>query len=249
VDLITYTTRLLDRRTSVPGAPGAAADLLPSVQAGHPALRRPARSAIGRLPDDLLTELVTSMYTTMHAAPGVGLAAPQVAVPLRLFVAEDRFAEPTDDGADGEEADAIDGSDDATDDDLLERRPLGPRTFLDPEYEPLPGDTVFAWEGCLSVDGWSSIVPRHRRIRFTAHELLADGTLREVDEEFVGWSARILQHETDHLAGTLCHDHAVPRSFVSNDQVGRYSVVTDAIDVLGLEGPITALAPGNVRLS
>src|SRR5699024_6168702 len=82
-------------------------------------------------------------------------------------------------------------------DDLLERRPVPLRALLDPQVTLLGTERVYAWEGCLSVDGWQSIVPRSRRVRVQALELLPGGELREIDEEHVGWPARILQHETD----------------------------------------------------
>src|SRR5699024_5840671 len=101
---------------------------------------------------------------------------------------------------------------------------------------------VYAWEGCLSVDGWQSIVPRSRRVRLQGTELEADGRLREIDEGHVGWPARILQHETDHLAGTLCHDLMVPRSFVEARYTSHYAQMPEAVRRLGLDGEITRLA-------
>jgi peptide deformylase len=235
--LVEYTRRLLARHApdTRSGVPDEAVSL-PIVQAGHPALRRPAHDAHDRLPSDLLGALLRSMAVTMRKAPGVGLAAPQVAVPLRMFVAEDRVPAP----AEGEPADP--------EDDLLERRPLPLRAFLDPSYEILDEERVHAFEGCLSVDGWSSIVPRARRIRFRATEVLGDGTLRDVDEQHRGWTARILQHETDHLAGALCHDRAVPRSFVLSRYTARYDDLTDAVRELGLTGDVTRLGHGEVVL-
>jgi peptide deformylase len=225
VDLTEYVRRLLDRR-SRPEEP------LRIVQAGHPALRGPLRPARDRLDPALLRELVEAMVVTMREAPGVGLAAPQVGVPLRLFVAEDRYA----------------SSEQDPEDDLLERRPFPLRTMLDPQYEILGQERVLAWEGCLSVDGFSSIVPRARRIRLTGFRLDEDGSLADVEEEHRGWPARILQHETDHLRGTLCHDLAVPRSLISSRYAPRWADLPDAVEGLGLEGEITRLGPGEVVL-
>ncbi|MFE5776263.1 peptide deformylase [Brachybacterium sp. NPDC056505] len=225
MDLTEYVQRLLDRR-SRPEEP------LRIVQAGHPALRGPVRDARDRLDPALLRALVDAMVVTMREAPGVGLAATQIGVPLRLFVAEDRYA----------------AADQDPEDDLLERRPFPLRAVLDPDYEILGEQRVYAWEGCLSYDGLSSIVPRGRRIRFTGALLQPDGALVDVDEEHQGWSARILQHETDHLAGTLCHDLAVPRSIIDTRYAPRWADVTEAVDGLGLTGPIERLAPGTVVL-
>lgn len=229
VDISELTRRILDRR-------GAPEDPLRIVQAGHPALRRRSAPAVGRLDPELQAELIAAMTVTMRRAPGVGLAAPQVGIPLRLIVVEDRYGT-----APGEDAD----------DDLLERRPLPLRALLDPRIEQMGTETVHAWEGCLSVDGWQSIVPRSRRVRLRAHEVRTDApdaAPREVDEELVGWTARILQHETDHLHGTLCHDRAVPRSFIESSYAPHYAELSDAVRLLGLEGDIARLAPGEVVL-
>jgi peptide deformylase len=224
VDITELTRKILDRRAKDD-------DPLRIVQAGHPALRRRAVRAQGRLEPDLLSELARAMTVTMRAAPGVGLAAPQVGLPLSFYVVEDRYA-----SAPGEDAD----------DDLLERRPLALRALLDPVLEPLRDQRVYAFEGCLSVDGWQSIVPRSRRVRLRATELLGDGRLQDVDEEHTGWTARILQHETDHLAGTLCHDVSVPRSFIDAGYGSHYADLGEAVRRLGLTGEITELEPGEV---
>ncbi len=226
MDTAELTRKILDRRPRE-GAP------LRIVQAGHPALRRTAVAARDRLEPALLAELADAMTVTMRDAPGVGLAAPQIGLPLSFYVVEDPFA--AEEGEDPE-------------DELLERRPLALRALLDPVVEPVGDETVFAFEGCLSVDGWQSIVPRSRRVRLRAHELLPGGSLREVDEEHVGWTARILQHETDHLDGILCHDRMVPRSFVEPGYVHHYADLGEAVRRLGLSGEITELGEGEVVL-
>ncbi|MBB5831759.1 peptide deformylase [Brachybacterium aquaticum] len=226
MDTTELTRRILDRRPRE-DAP------LRIVQAGHPALRRTAVAARDRLESELLLELADAMTLTMREAPGVGLAAPQIGLPVRFYVVEDRYA-----GEPGEDEE----------DDLLERRPLALRALLDPVVEPLGTERVFAFEGCLSVDGWQSIVPRARRVRLRATELLPGGELREVDEEHVGWTARILQHETDHLAGTLCHDRMVPRSFIEAGYTPHYADLGEAVRRLGLTGDITELGEGEVVL-
>jgi peptide deformylase len=225
VDITELTRKILDRRAKE-------GDPLRIVQAGHPALRRPGVAARDRLEIPLLAELADAMTTTMREAPGVGLAAPQVGLPLRFYVVEDRFA------ADAQDEDPHDA--------LLERRPLPLRALLDPVVEPLGTQRVYAFEGCLSVDGWQSIVPRSRRVRLRATELLPGGELREVDEEHVGWTARILQHETDHLAGILCHDTMVPRSFIEAGYTAHYAELPEAVRRLGLTGEITRLGAGEV---
>lgn len=232
MDLTELTRKLLDRR------PRAEAPLR-IVQAGHPALRRPSARALDRLDPDLLVELLEAMTVTMREAPGVGLAAPQIGLPLRAIVVEDRYA------AADEDATADDGAPGDDEDpglaDPLERSPYPLRALLDPELDLIGDEWVYAWEGCLSVDGWQSIVPRSRRVRLRAHEVAADGSITAISEELVGWPARILQHETDHLAGTLCHDRMVPRSLIDAGYGAHYEDLADAVRLLRLEGEIRQL--------
>lgn len=229
MDITELTRKILDRRATT-------SDPLRIVQAGHPALRRPSLTVRGRLETDLLLELVDAMTITMRDAPGVGLAAPQIGLPLALYVIEDR-SEGVDEGED-EVADSAG--------DLLERTPVPLRALLDPQVDLLGTQRVYAWEGCLSVDGWQSIVPRSRRVQVRATELLPGGELREIDEEHQGWPARILQHETDHLAGTLCHDLMVPRSFIEAGYTLHYEDLGEAVRLLDLRGEIAELGEGQV---
>ncbi|GAA1050501.1 peptide deformylase [Arthrobacter russicus] len=174
----------------------AAADgVLPAiVQAGHPALRTPAARWTCQLEPAQLTELIDLLRRCMHAAPGVGLAAPQLGISLQLAVLEDRhLIEP--------EA--------AT---LRERTELEFFAVLNPRYEALGPEMAEFYEGCLSVDGWQAVVPRHRAVGL--HFESPDGVAQY--REFSGWPARIVQHETDHLAGELYLDKAILRSLASN---------------------------------
>lgn len=180
--------------------------LLPIVQAGHPVLRRHA-APLGDLRvarrggRRLIDELVEAMRVTMHAAPGVGLAAPQVGLPLALAVIEDPGA------VDPEVA-------------RVRERPAVPfRVLAEPTYEPVGDDRVTFYEGCLSVSGWQAATPRWRTVRLRATDL-AGG---HVDEVLTGWPARIVQHETDHLHGRLYLDGAELRSLVSPQEAGRYA--------------------------
>ncbi|WP_234018923.1 MULTISPECIES: peptide deformylase [unclassified Streptomyces] len=166
---------------------------LPIVAAGDPVLRRPAEPVDGQLSDGLLARLVEAMRVTMHAAPGVGLAAPQVGVGLRLAVIEDAATVV-------EEVRAARG-----------RVPQPFRVLVNPSYEDAGERQVAFYEGCLSVPGYQAVVARHERVRLRA----LDERGRAVDEEFDGWPARIVQHETDHLNGTLYLDRAELRSLSS----------------------------------
>ncbi|MEV1021029.1 peptide deformylase [Streptomyces sp. NPDC050264] len=183
------TTPLTDRVEALL----ADAATLPIVAAGDPVLRRPAEPFDGQLSDTLLARLIEAMRVTMHAAPGVGLAAPQIGLPLRLAVIEDAATVP-------EEVRAARG-----------RVPQPFRVLINPSYEDASGRRVGFYEGCLSVPGYQAVVARHERVRLRA----LDERGRPVDEEVAGWPARIVQHETDHLDGTLYLDRAELRSLSS----------------------------------
>lgn len=172
---------------------------LPVVQTGDPVLRRVAAPYTGQLGDALLAELLTAMRETMHAAPGVGLAGPQVGLSLALAVIEDQW--PAGDLAE-----------------VRERTPVPFRVLVNPRYEPVGDRRVAFFEGCLSVAGYQAVTPRWRSVRLTGQ----DETGAALDEVLSGWPARIVQHETDHLAGRLYLDGAELRSLVGPEQSGRY---------------------------
>lgn len=177
------------------------AGTVPIVPAGHPALRSRAVPYDGQLDDDVLTALIAVMRRTMHAAPGVGLAAPQIGLPLALAVLADPGA-----------ADPATAA-------VRERPPLPFRVLVNPAYAPVPGEEperVAFYEGCLSVVGYQAVVPRLRRIRLTG----ADETGARLDEVVQGWPARIVQHETDHLEGVLYLDRAHLRSLSTTGHLG-----------------------------
>ena len=187
------------------------------VQAGHPVLRGPALPYDGQLDDEVLGELLALMRRTMHAAPGVGLAAPQIGIPLAIAVVEDP------------------GARDPEVRDLRERPPLPYRVLVNPRYVGVGDERAAFYEGCLSVSGWQAVVARHRTVRLTGQ----DESGRRLDEVVTGWPARIVQHETDHLAGTLYVDRAELRSLVSDAGIGAALAAepapTTAARVLGFE--------------
>ncbi|GGL64456.1 peptide deformylase 1 [Streptomyces fumigatiscleroticus] len=169
------------------------------VAAGDPVLRRAAEPFDGQLEPALLARFVEALRVTMHAAPGVGLAAPQVGVPLRIAVIEDPAPVP-------QEVRIARG-----------RVPQPFRVLVNPAYEPAGESRAAFFEGCLSVPGWQAVVARHAEVRLTGQ----DEHGRAVDEVFTGWPARIVQHETDHLDGTLYLDRAEPRSLSSDEAMAR----------------------------
>lgn len=151
--------------------------VLPIVITGEPVLHTRA-AEVGDI-DDTLRQLVADMIETMAAAPGVGLAAPQVGVDARVFVFDY-----TDDEGVRWHGVAINP------DVLVSPPPLG---------EP---DEVDDAEGCLSVPGERFPLRRSHRAVLRATDL--DGT--EYELETTGWVARIVQHEFDHLEGVLYVD-------------------------------------------
>jgi peptide deformylase len=170
------------------------------VEAGHPVLRRPAEPYAGQV-GDLLPALLDVMRATMRAAPGVGLAAPQIGLSLAIAVLEDP----------GMPA----GMEEAAD--ARERTVLPPRVLVNPSYERVGAEDRSFYEGCLSVPGYQGVVRRPRAVRLRGQ----DEEGRELDEVLTGWPARIVQHETDHLAGVLYVDSVETRSLSTNAMYAR----------------------------
>ena len=184
------------------------------VQVGDPVLRRPAQAVS---PDEIATpfmqELIASMRETMYEAPGVGLAAPQVGESLRIVVVED----------DGPWLESMTRERRAE----LDRERLPFAALINPVLEPVGDETVEFFEGCLSIDGFSALVRRHRAVRVRA----LDARGQPVVMELTGWPARILQHELDHLAGVLYVDRMDTRTFTTNENLGRWWKARPVADV------------------
>ncbi|MHB8878942.1 MAG: peptide deformylase [Myxococcaceae bacterium] len=173
----------------------------PIVQTGAEVLRQIATEVPPeRIGTPELQALITRMIDTMRAAPGVGLAAPQLGIPWRLFVMEDRE----------ELMSKLTGAELAE----RERVPVPVRAFVNPTVTPIGEEKVTFFEGCLSVEGYAALVTRHREVEVTA---LENG--QPVTWRVRGWPARILQHEMDHLNGTLYIDRMHTRSFGTGPQV------------------------------
>lgn len=190
----------------------------PIVQAGAPVLRRRAKEVpASLLGTPAFAELVRLMIDTMRAAPGVGLAAPQIGVPLRVFVAED-----------SEERMAHVPEATRT---LRDRRPLPLTVLVNPEVTLAPGGEMTFYEGCLSVRGYGALVRRASAVSVRG----VDERGAPVTARLAGWPARIMQHEMDHLDGTLYIDRMISRSFASDTELGRLSAVTvdDALREIG----------------
>jgi peptide deformylase len=159
-------------------------------------------------------ELIEHMRDTMHSAPGVGLAAPQVGVPVQLAVIEDR-----------EEYHKK-----LTPAQLSERQrqPIPFHVTINPRIISADNTGIEFFEGCLSVAGYSAIVPRARAVTVEYLDEHADGKRVEA----VGWYARILQHEIDHLAGVLYVDRMRTSTFTTLENLERFWKDLPASDVL-----------------
>ena len=151
--------------------------VLPIRITGDPVLHSPALPVTDF--DDTLRQLVADMYETMDLAPGVGLAAPQVGVGLRVFVYS---------WVDDEER-------------VWRNVAINPTLLITPTPTG-EADEDDESEGCLSIPGERFALRRSDRAVLTALDL--DGQLYEVDAD--GWLARIFQHEFDHLDGILYAD-------------------------------------------
>jgi peptide deformylase len=141
---------------------------------GDPDLRR-VSEPVTRF-DDSLARLIEDMWDTMAARGGVGIAAPQIGVALRVVVFEVENSERYPDA------------------------PPVPRTVLiNPAFEFPDDEMVDDWEGCLSVPGLRGVVPRYRRIRYSG----LDASGQRFEREAQDFHARVVQHECDHLDGVL----------------------------------------------
>jgi len=177
------------------------AELLPPiVQAGHPVLRQHAAAFEGQVSAAELAQLIDLMRRVMHEAPGVGLAAPQLGIPLQLAVLEDQYDVDPDAAA------------------VRNRVPLDFLAIINPRYRAVGTQAAAFFEGCLSVNGLQAVVVRPERVRLTFDD--PGGTAME--REFAGWQARIVQHETDHLHGMLYLDRAELRSLSSNAEYAAH---------------------------
>ena len=168
--------------------------ILKVARMGHPVLRAKARALDrGEVKSPAVQQLIDDMIDTMFEYHGVGLAAPQVHEGLRLFVAS------LDDSGDAE---ASDGE---------------PLVVINPEIAVVGSETVEDWEGCLSIPDIRGRVPRAREMKVRA--LNRKGERIEVNAR--DFSARVLQHESDHLDGVLFFDRM--RSFDSLTFLDEYS--------------------------
>ncbi|HSD46861.1 MAG TPA: peptide deformylase [Pyrinomonadaceae bacterium] len=175
------------------------------VQAGDPVLRKKGRELTKEeIRSPRIQTLIELMRETMREAPGVGLAAPQIGESIQLAVIEDR-------------ADYID---DIPAEKLaeLQRAAVPFHVIINPKLSFVGDSSAQFFEGCLSVEGYQAVVDRALNVRVEC--------LNERGEEITinahGWYARILQHEIDHLNGTLYIDRMKTRTLTTTENAFRY---------------------------
>ena len=174
------------------------------VQVGAPVLRQAAKSlSVHQIRSREIQRLIESMRETMYKAPGVGLAAPQVGKALQISVIEDK----------------PEYVKDINPEILKERERIAVpfHVIINPRMT-LENENVEFFEGCLSLTGFTAVVPRARRVRVDC--LDHKGEPRTIQAR--GWYARILQHEIDHLKGTLYIDRMHSRTFMGMENFNRH---------------------------
>lgn len=149
--------------------------LLKIARMGHPVLLARARE-VADPAAPAVRRLIGSMAETLADAGGIGLAAPQVHVPLRVIL----FSVPAHRASENEAE-------------------LPVTALINPEIEPVGDEKQLGWEGCLSIPGLRAAVPRWTKIRYRGLSL--DG--ETIERVATGLHARVLQHEVDHLDGIL----------------------------------------------
>ncbi|MCU0734672.1 MAG: peptide deformylase [Methylotetracoccus sp.] len=190
-------------------------------QVGERCLRSPARPVA---PKDLssaeIQALIEMMRETMRDAPGVGLAAPQVGVDLRIAVIEDR----------------AEYQRDLTPDRLADRgrEPVPFHVLINPTLTVTDPTPQRHFEGCLSVAGYTAVTPRAAAVQVNA--LNEKGESLEIRTG--GWYARILQHEIDHLSGRLYLDTMLPSTFMTSANFQRYWAACPTEEVCRVLGAV-----------
>ena len=155
--------------------------ILKVARLGHPVLRMKASDVeAADIKAGKFRALIDDMIETMHEYEGVGLAGPQIHLPLRIFVFE-------------------------VQEKVAKRRgiaKLSAGVFFNAVYEPIGTDTITDWEGCLSVPFLGGEVPRYKRLRLRG----LDHEGNDAELEVTDFTARIFQHEVDHTDGHVYVD-------------------------------------------
>ena len=158
--------------------------ILPIVGYGDPVLRKVGTEVTKEYPN--LNETIANMYETMYNASGVGLAAPQVGLPIRLFIVD---------------TDPFSDSDDVTKEEAAQLKGFK-KTFINAKMIKEEGEEWGFNEGCLSIPDVREDVYRNRNITIEYY----DENFNKKTEEYDGLIARVIQHEYDHIEGVLFTD-------------------------------------------
>jgi peptide deformylase len=142
-----------------------------------------AHSRPVKLPDRSLKQLVADMFETMNAANGVGLAAPQIGLPIQLCVIE--IPPEVEEREDGTE---------------VEVAPAERYALFNPKIVKTSGEEVMRDEGCLSLPGWYGLVPRYTWVTVEFQDITGKTRRLRKADGLLGWA---VQHEVDHLQGVL----------------------------------------------
>lgn len=155
--------------------------IYPIVVYGNPVLRAETHDIDKDYPD--LQKLIADMFLTMYRAEGIGLAAPQIGLSIRLFVIDLNIL--------ADEKEEFKGF---------------KKTFINPRITEFSDETATMEEGCLSLPGINEKVKRSKKIRIQYY----DEEFQLHDEEYEDYKARVIQHEYDHLEGHVFTDHISP---------------------------------------
>ncbi len=181
--------------------------ILPIIIYGHPVLRLKCEA----IPVDYtnIQELISNLFETMYASKGVGIAGPQVGLPLRIFVVDTSPFADDQDGHSNEEQQ-----------ELLKFK----KVFINPTITLQEGTAWKFNEGCLSIPGIREDIIRKSKICISYQ----DEKFEIHQQTFTGIIARVIQHEYDHIEGKLFIDHLSPfklkalKNKLSNISKGKF---------------------------
>ncbi len=176
--------------------------ILPIVAFGDPVLRKKCKEIEPDYPQ--LQELIDSMFETMYAAPGVGLAAPQIGKDIRLFVVDSAYVLAKEGGTPDIDEAPVD-ADNEKDDEFAGEAGIK-KAFLNAKILKEYGKRWNYEEGCLSIPGIRDNVQRFDTVVIEYQ----DEQFNTITEEYKGFTARVIQHEYDHIEGILFTDKLNP---------------------------------------
>lgn len=167
--------------------------LLQISQLGHPILREKAKE-VENVKDPAIQALIDDMISTCQDVDGVGIAAPQVYQPLRLFIIASKPSPRYPHAPDME-----------------------PTAIINPTIVSASEETEKGWEGCLSIPGIRGQVPRHKSVKVS----FTNRNGEQEEKTFDDFVARVFQHEYDHIDGIVFLDRANPKDLITEKEYQR----------------------------